>query len=634
MPKHSILQNEQIHNNLPRNAFDLSYRHLFTGDVGELLPIYCEHVNPNEHFKINPAVFLRAQTLNTAAFTRMKQNVDFFFIPYRLLGSLIPQLLVGTDYIRSSAVGQSTVQNIYIPGFNYGANITNTSPGCYPINMLGGDYKMSSAADTLVSNPLMKFSDNKIISDKDIFGFDKTTKAVRLLQLLGYGKYIPLGGNTSSTTHLAKLPFNSEAGNFTVSPFNLFAYQKVYMDFYRNPVIEKYDSLITNLDYVMYPSLRTGAVDASSDYPLYNDTMLNTAYYCKHGLFDIRYHNYKRDYFTHQFKDFRNVDFLTNLNFPPSFSGTNLLSSDVDGSFLPAESTGQGSMVGYVPDTSKSSVLGFTISNLRSAYALDKLLAVTQNAKDGSYNEQIVAHFGFNPKVDSQKVQFIGSVDSPIQINDVEATASTDNSTLGQIAGKGVSLTNGSFEFDVREHGIIMGIFYITPECDYPNIGVDPFNLKSQKSDFFTPEYADLGMQPTTSVELVGSNTYKIGEDLGWSAPNPNSIIFGYNNRYAEYKSRVDKVSGEFLDDLNAWVAPRKYVPIKVSPKGASASTFYDIYSDMQLSLDFIKINPSSVDNIFAIEADGTHNQFMCAAQFNVTAIRPMSIFGSPYSNI
>ncbi len=610
MPKHSILQNQQTNQHLSRNAFDLSYRHLFTADVGEILPVYVEHVNPNEHFKINPNIFLRAQTLNTAAFTRMKQNIDFFFVPYRLLGTLIPQILVGTNYITSSAVEESSdtkIDNIHMPYLRGGNNIAQLStytPDAYPVDMFDADYRHDKGQEKGVSNPYYSSGDDwttySATSRNDMFGFSKAEKASRLMELLGYGKFMDSSGTLGSTVN----------DNYALSPLNIFAYQKIYYDFYRNPILESYNNKITNLDGYMYPAL---SEDSFTSYYVNGDGYFKTGEMAKAGLFDVHYINYKRDYYTHMFKNFRGVDFLTNFQSSPEFPV--IYSYDNNDQPNPIYTEGS-AYQGFIQTSGVGQRDSFlSISNLRSAYALDKLLAITQNAKDGSYNEQIAAHFGFSPRLDSQKVRFIGSCDAPVTISDVEGTASTDKSSLAQIAGKGVSLSNGTFEFDTNEHGIIMGLFYLRPECDYWSSSVNPFNLKLNKEDFFTPEYQDLGLQPVTYAEVTGPN--------GDSGENPNSYIFGYNNRYAEYKSRVDRISGEFMDDLNAWVTPRSFAYAQLSNS-----------DNPGLSLGFVKVNPSSMNNIFAIKADGVHNQFMCAAQFNVTAIRPMSVFGSPYSNI
>ena len=73
----------QVH--LQRNAFDLSHSDVFSIAPGMLLPIHVSEVNPNEHFVISPANYVRTMPLNSAAFTRLKQHIEFYFVPMRTL---------------------------------------------------------------------------------------------------------------------------------------------------------------------------------------------------------------------------------------------------------------------------------------------------------------------------------------------------------------------------------------------------------------------------------------------------------------------------------------------------------------------------------------------------------------------
>lgn len=74
-----------IKNKVTRNAFDLSHRHMFTAQIGQLLPIFTQWVNPNETFKIGYNGFARTASLQTAAFTRLRENVQFYFVPFSSL---------------------------------------------------------------------------------------------------------------------------------------------------------------------------------------------------------------------------------------------------------------------------------------------------------------------------------------------------------------------------------------------------------------------------------------------------------------------------------------------------------------------------------------------------------------------
>ena len=75
----------QIKNKPSRNAFDKTHRHMFTTNFGQILPIFCEWLSPGETIKLGYNGFTRTQPLQTAAFTRLKENVQYFFVPFQSL---------------------------------------------------------------------------------------------------------------------------------------------------------------------------------------------------------------------------------------------------------------------------------------------------------------------------------------------------------------------------------------------------------------------------------------------------------------------------------------------------------------------------------------------------------------------
>ena len=86
-----VLGMHRLSNKVKRNAFDLTHRHMFTAQVGELLPIFSEWVNPNETFKIGYNGKTRTASLNTDAFTRIRENVQYFFVPFQSLWKYFEQ---------------------------------------------------------------------------------------------------------------------------------------------------------------------------------------------------------------------------------------------------------------------------------------------------------------------------------------------------------------------------------------------------------------------------------------------------------------------------------------------------------------------------------------------------------------
>lgn len=551
----SIFAKQKSKANLQRNAFDLSRSDIFSASAGMLLPCFVEEVNPNEHFEITPSSFLRTMPLNTAAYTRLKQNVEFYFVPYRLLLRQFPQFIVGTEYAISSLQTLNNYKNS-LPSIDLQKCLLNL------VNAANSNPNEAHAVDAL--------------------GYPAWRGTLRLLDLLGYGV------TASELVKAAKANPNMTESNISsmkVNPFRLLAYQKVYYDFYRNPLYElnrpeayNIDSLYTSSSSTSTLSVWSNVAKASNDYYM------------------LRYRNWKKDYFNALSPYFQGTDYLTDSITPPSFAGGG----------TPGTSDQYIGKLGSI-SMGASSFITFSIANLRSAYALDKLYRLTIAAGDGDYASQIKAHYGFEFPHDSYKSIFLGGVDAPVTISEVITTATTERGEAGDIFGKGLSANRDkTIRFDSKEHGIILGIFSVVPECDYASSMLDRFNMKFNREDYYQPEFADLGKQGVAPYEFASEYF------------NPRSITtMGFINRYAEYKTKVDKVHGEFAPSgsLDAWSTVRQYK----SFNGPVSNSFF-------------KINPAVLDKIFAQVYDGSEvsDQFLVDFQCLVTAVRPMSVSGEP----
>ena len=81
----NIMSLKSLRNKTSRNGFDLSFKKNFTAKAGELLPVMVKEVLPGDSFKINLKSFTRTQPINTAAFARIREYYDFYFVPYDIL---------------------------------------------------------------------------------------------------------------------------------------------------------------------------------------------------------------------------------------------------------------------------------------------------------------------------------------------------------------------------------------------------------------------------------------------------------------------------------------------------------------------------------------------------------------------
>lgn len=559
----SLFAKQKSKANLQRNAFDLSYSNKFTASPGMLLPCYVQEVNPNEHFVISPQSFLRTLPLNTASFVRAKQNIEFYFVPYRLLCRQFPQFVVGTEYQISSISALNQYKDS-LPTFD-----------------------LSTVIETLTN--CLNITDNST----DICGQPIFRGSARLLDLLGYGVNMP----TLRSYHTSGHSFSK---SLDVNPLRLLAYQKIYYDFYRNPMYELNNPNAYNVDDYYGSTLQ------EPDFSNYTSP--------DNARFALRYRNWKKDYFNCVSPYFQGADWLTDTFDPPVFysdNSNNVLKPDSSGSFKTYGA--QGLLFGTKPTV--SSVL--TISNLRSAYALDKLYRLSIAAGDGDYASQIRAHYGFDVPYDNCKSRFLGGISEPISISEVITTATTSEAPTGDISGKGLSANSGQrIVFDSKEHGVIMGIFSVVPEADYNASGVDKFNIKIQREDYFQPEFADLGLSPLSLYEY------------SYCDPNDyvnNNDTLGFVPRYVEYKTRVDLVHGEFESFsekttasgfLSSWCAPRQT----------------QLNSSLKASNAFFKIRPNIWNNIAVSNYTGKEEDDIFIVDFraNVQAVRPMSVSGLP----
>ncbi len=562
----SVLQKPHSTAHLSRNAFDVGYTNKFTSSLGMLLPCYVRECNPNEHYRINPRMFCRSMPMNSAAFIQCTQNIEFYFVPYRLLWTSFPQWFVGTKYAVSSKVLSPEKEN-------------------FPSVDLGQIFQYLTVAS----------------SDTDVLGYNLKKGALRLLDLLGYGDLSHFNDITSVNIESVQ-----------VSPFRFLAYQKVCSDFYR----------VAN-----YESSRISSYNIDAPLNFTSASLLFTKSYLQ-----LRYRPWKKDRYTISSTSFQGNDYMSQPIAVPQFPDTIRVANGT-----PDSDTKGGNYQGYISVNTAAASAGITVANLRSAFALDKLYRLSAAAGDGDYKSQIKARYGFDPYAPQYKSEFIGSASAPVQINPITTTADTLDSAgsngtpAGRIYGNGIAQSSGDvFEYDVKEHGIIIGISSFVPDVDYSSYGINPFNIKIKREDYFQPEFDNLGHQPLSSLCF---NPWK--KDSAGSATRLKLVntVLGWFPRYIEYKTSVDEVHGQLNGWLNRTFDRAPSLSLWSAPRfNSSDSNKFNNWRDNGLSLDFFYIDPNVYDSVFVnqYQGDQSQDQFICEVNNNVQAMLPMSITGDP----
>lgn len=183
-----------------------------------------------------------------------------------------------------------------------------------------------------------------------------------------------------------------------------------------------------------------------------------------------------------------------------------------------------------------SAATAVTINALREASAIQRLLE--RDARGGTrYKELINAHFGVDfPDYRAQRPEYLGGGKGYINVSPVANTSATTTENQGQLAGTGAGTLSASWAKSFVEHGWVLGILRARGEVSYQQ-GLDRKFSRSTRYDFLWPELANLGEQAILNKEIFVSNS------------STDEDVFGYQERYAEYRYSKNLVTGKFSSE-------------------------------------------------------------------------------------
>lgn len=618
----SLFNMSAVKNHPRRSGFDLSNRVCFTSKAGELLPVFWDIVYPGDSFKIKTQLFTRTQPLNTAAYTRIREYLDFYFVPLRLINKNLPTALMQMQDNPVQATGLSSNK------------VVTTDIPWVPVNTSNPPY----GALTALADVQKSFASSPV---ENFLGFDTITQSAKLLMYLRYGnflssvvsddKYKSLGLSDSLDLRNSE---NASTGYTSMHILPLAAYQKVYADFFRFTQWEKNQPYTYNFDWYS-----GGNVLASL-------TTLDRAkkYYSDDNLFTLRYANWPKDMFMgvmpdSQLGDVSIVDASgSEGTFPVGLLDTNdgtlragLLARSGSAPAAKSPLEMQTSSIlsanttyGVYAQRSAGLASSFSILQLRMAEAVQKYREVSQFA-DQDARGQIMAHFGVSlSPVLSDKCMYLGGSSSNIDLSEVVNTNLTGDN-VAEIAGKGVGTGQGSFSGNFDEYGIIIGIYHNVPLLDYVITGQPQNLLYTNTADLPFPEFDSIGMQTIQFGRFVNS------KEVGWtSGVDYRTQTMGYLPRFFDVKTRYDEVFGAFRSTLKNWVAPlnladlSQWLHTSVTSTGKLA---------LNLNYGFFKVNPRVLDSIFNVKCDSTidTDQFLTALYMDVKSVRNFDYDGMPY---
>lgn len=244
---------------------------------------------------------------------------------------------------------------------------------------------------------------------------------------------------------------------------------------------------------------------------------------------------------------------------------------------------------------------GTTINDLRAAFQIQRLLE--RDARGGTrYIELILSHFGVrSDDARLQRPEYLGGSSQRLNIEPIASTFANAEIAQGDLGGVGVAVGRGRWSKSFTEHGYILGLVNVRADLNYQN-NLDKLWTRKTRWDFYWPALANIGEQAVLNKELYFLND-----------PTTDDQVFGYQERYGEYRYKNSRVSGRMSSvdatSIDVWHLAQDF--------GATRPV---------LNTAFIMENPP-FDRIVAVP---TEPHFLIDAFFDLKCSRPMPIYAVP----
>lgn len=599
---------------MKKNKFDLSNYELTTCDIGQLVPVDCREVLPNDTLKVSSMLFARMQPMLAPIMHPLKVIFQHWYMPSRLLWQPVPVL------------NESKTDIDILGGFEefYTSGGIDTEYPAFPtITLTKEDCKAGSLANHL-GIPL--------VSE----GVEVNAMPFRMYNIIFNERYRDEDIEPELNVYLG-------AGNDTVTPRNLLspcwhrdyfttarlstqrgARVNVPVSTFESPVAKKYnktfriDSISVSINNGKYDGItRTYQRSDNCEYFEFHitnslfSTFSGKSFTFAKGNFSywkwsgnkvyFKYSGSADNYLVVQSDKLKGISPLyLNTDITVLVTADKEIVTDEQpvSSIDISAGSSVSALVSIAVNTPQSYI---SIQDLATASHLQKLKE--KSLKYGNrYEERIQLEFGTRP-ADSRidRPQYLGGSQQTFQISEVLQTAEAQNSGVGTMRGHGTSFGRGNrYRFRFPEHGYVMTLMSIRPLALYAD-SMDRMWLRKTPTDFYLPDLANAGgFQEVWQQEIYGSKSAE-------------KVVFGYQGRYDDYRFKSNRVSGDFVDTLDYWHLARKF-----SAPPVMNTTFLRLASG-----DFKRVFNST---------DTNYGSILCMIKNNVKAYRPIHKRAKPTS--
>lgn len=254
-----------------------------------------------------------------------------------------------------------------------------------------------------------------------------------------------------------------------------------------------------------------------------------------------------------------------------------------------------------------STATGATINAMRLSVATQQFLE--KDARGGTrYTELLRNHFGVTPE-DSrlQRPEYIGGGRTPVQTQAIPQTSATGltggTTPVGALTGQAVVAGQHRFKYHATEHGYIIGLVNVCADVTYQQ-GLHKMWSRLTRFDFYWPTFAHLGEQAVKLQEIFCTGN-----------PANDDVVFGYQERWAEYRYRPSRITGLFKStsagNIDEWHLSEQFI---------TAPALNAVFIQQSIPMT----------RILAAGAAANGMQILFDSVFSIKSTRPLPVYSVP----
>ena len=550
--------------NVPRSRFVRDQKTVTSFNVGDCIPFYCDEVLPGDNFSVDTSKVVRLQTLLTPIFDDIYLDTYYFYVPSRLTWTHWKEFM-----------GENN-ESAWIPQTEYSVPQVTAPSGGWSVGTIADYFGIPTGVSNL-SVSALPFRAYALIMNY-FFRDENLTDPLNI----SLGDSNIAGSNGSSYVN------DVVKGG---KPFKAAKFHDYFTSCLPSP--QKGPSVNITLAGL---SQSTAPVYGNG-YPLQLSVGSNTTRAVLAGTTGSNWQLYP--------DDGSGMPNLATITGTPD--GTSVLPSTGIGKYvgvaIKTQSTGAGK-AGLVADLgaiSSESIISLT--ELRSAFAIQQFYEAM--ARGGSrYSEILRSQFKVtSPDARLQNPEYLGGNRIALNISQSVQNSETGDTPQGNVAGYSVTADSHSdFTHSFVEHGYVIGIMVARYKHTYQQ-GIERFWSRKNKFQFYWPLLNGLSEQPVYNKELYAQGT------------SADDEVFGYQENYADYRYKPNKVTGEmrssYAQSLDVWHLGDDYNALPA------------------LSDSWIREDETTVDRVIAVSSR-VSDQLLADIYVRNVSTRSMPVYSIP----